>query len=305
MKLSIIIPVYGVEETLGRCMESIVGQTLTDMEIILVDDGSPDRCPQMCDEWAQRDSRIRVIHRQNGGLSVARNTGLDVACGEYLTFVDSDDFIGMDTYLPLIEHLTAHPDIDIVEYPCYWHYGAKNQQVLNFKDRTYTDSMSYWLEGHAYEHTYAWNKIFRSSVFEGIRFPVGQVFEDVPTLALLLQKEPCVATTSKGLYYYCQNQQGITATAKGSELQQLLNHHIHIMESCRITDKRYYMHIVNIQIDVCELTGEKPVLPTRRTALFTRRISFSQRLKSFLILIIGINNLCKLNIFIHQQLKHR
>ena len=114
MKLSIIIPVYRVEATLNRCVESVTNQSFDDFEVILVDDGSPDRCPQMCDEWAQKDPRITVIHQTNAGLSAARNAGIDRAQGDYLTFVDSDDFIGTETLSEVVEQLG---DNDILEYP--------------------------------------------------------------------------------------------------------------------------------------------------------------------------------------------
>ncbi|MCH5320896.1 MAG: glycosyltransferase, partial [Eubacterium sp.] len=92
-KVSIIVPVYNVEKYLNRCVESIVKQTYTNLEIILVDDGSPDNCPAMCDAWAERDSRIKVIHKENGGVSSARNIGIDNADGDYISFVDSDDYV--------------------------------------------------------------------------------------------------------------------------------------------------------------------------------------------------------------------
>ena len=95
MRLSVIIPVYCVENTLDQCVESVIAQSIADMEIILVDDGSPDHCPELCDEWAKKDSRIRVIHKEHGGLSDARNAGIDAATGEWLSFVDSDDELGV------------------------------------------------------------------------------------------------------------------------------------------------------------------------------------------------------------------
>ena len=98
VKISIIVPVYKVEKYLDKCVNSIVGQTYKNLEIILVDDGSPDNCPAMCDEWAQKDSRIKVIHKKNGGLSSARNAGLDACTGDYIGFVDSDDWIEPDMY---------------------------------------------------------------------------------------------------------------------------------------------------------------------------------------------------------------
>ena len=97
-KISIIVPIYNVEKYLDRCMQSLLNQTLTDIEIIMVDDGSPDRCPQMCDEYAKKDSRIKVIHKSNAGLGYARNSGLEIATGEYVAFVDSDDYVYTQIY---------------------------------------------------------------------------------------------------------------------------------------------------------------------------------------------------------------
>ena len=102
-KVSIIVPVYNVEKYLDRCMESLLNQTLKDIEIILVDDGSPDNCPQMCDDYAKKDSRVKVVHKANAGLGYARNSGLDVATGEYVAFVDSDDYVELDMYEQMYE----------------------------------------------------------------------------------------------------------------------------------------------------------------------------------------------------------
>lgn len=94
--ISVIVPIYNVESYLNRCVESIVNQTYQNLEIILVDDGSPDNCPQICDDWARKDSRIKVIHKENGGLSDARNAGMNIATGEYISFIDSDDYVALD-----------------------------------------------------------------------------------------------------------------------------------------------------------------------------------------------------------------
>ena len=300
MKLSVIVPVYRVETTLDRCVESIIDQNFSDLEVILVDDGSPDHCPQMCDEWACKDHRISVIHQNNGGLSDARNAGISQAKGEFITFVDSDDYLQCDTYRQVMP-LTA--DNDIVEFPVYRFYGSSRQSMLTFDNRVYTDMASYWLQMNGYEHTYAWNKIYRRSLFDDVRYPKGKVFEDVFTLPLLLQKARSIATTDKGLYYYCMNNQGITATAKGPELECLLEAHLMAMQ--RWCDDCYYLHILNIQMDVFELTGKNPMLPVRSISLRTPRLNIIQRLKAMMLSLLGIKGICRLNKTIHRWIGHR
>lgn len=112
-KVSIIVPVYNVEKYLNRCMESLLNQTLKDIEIVLVDDGSPDNCPQMCDEYAKRDNRVKVVHKENAGLGYARNSGLEIATGEYVAFVDSDDYVEPDMYERLYE-ASQHYNVQMV-----------------------------------------------------------------------------------------------------------------------------------------------------------------------------------------------
>ena len=114
-KVSVIIPVYKVEEYLADCVKSVLNQTFQDYEVILVDDGSPDSCPQLCDEWAEKDSRISVIHQENGGLSAARNTGVKAANGVYLFFLDSDDELTPDALEVMFNHVEAHPKVDLVQ----------------------------------------------------------------------------------------------------------------------------------------------------------------------------------------------
>lgn len=293
MKLSIVIPVYRVEATLNRCVESVVGQDFDDFEVLLVDDGSPDRCPQLCDEWALRDGRIRVIHKQNGGLSDARNAGIEQAKGDYLTFIDSDDYIGKGTLRAVMSRMG---DNDLLEYPIWQHYGAKTQHRLTFEDRAYDSVDDYWLKGQAYLHTYAANKIYRRWLFRQVRFPVGRVFEDAYTLPQLLRLSPKVATTNAGCYYYCDNSQGITATASGRQLSMLLDAHL---TSQMPIDDLYYLHLLNIQMDVCELTGDAPRLQARHVSP-AGTDNLKLKLKAITLNLIGINGICKINKLIHQ-----
>ncbi|WP_289192349.1 glycosyltransferase family 2 protein, partial [Xylanibacter rodentium] len=132
--LTIIIPVYRVSNTMDRCIESIVSQKYDNMRIILVDDGSPDDCPEKCDRWAAKDNKITVIHKLNGGLSDARNAGLDIAGGDYITFVDSDDYIHPDTYYDVMHLISQHPEYDILEFPVYKFFGTSGQQLLTFSN---------------------------------------------------------------------------------------------------------------------------------------------------------------------------
>lgn len=288
MTLSIIIPVYKVEQTLSRCVESVLRQEGVAMQVILVDDGSPDRCPQLCDEWAKKDSRITVIHKENGGLSGARNAGLSVAMGELITFVDSDDFLAPDTYNRVGEELTD--DVDIIEFPVVRHYGSPRQSLLTFEPHVYSDKHDYWLQGKAYAHAYAWNKIFRKTLFDEVRFPKGVVFEDVHTLPLLLSRARRVKTTDKGCYYYYENPSGITATASGEELRQLLMAHLRHWDVT--ADDAYYLHVLNIQIDVCRLLGVKPQMPCKKVANYNN-LDRRLRLKACLVNVLGLKRLCR------------
>lgn len=288
-KLSVIIPVYKVEATLDRCVESVVAQDCPDMEVILVDDGSPDACPQLCDQWARKDERIKVVHKANGGLSDARNAGIAIATGEFVTFVDSDDFLARDTYNIVLAEWTD--DVDIIEFPIHRFYGSPRQSLLTFEPHVYSDKHDYWLRGKAYTHAYAWNKIFRRKLFDCVRFPKGVVFEDAHTLPLLLDKARGIRTTDKGLYYYCDNADGITATASGADLESLLRAHLNHWDVT--ADDAYYLHVLNIQIDICRLMGVKPLMPKKRVRDY-KNLDRRQRLKARLVNALGVNTLCRI-----------
>lgn len=195
MKLSIIIPVYQVENTIKKCVDSILCQNYKDMEIILVDDGSIDKSVEICDTYAAIDYRVRVIHKPNGGLSDARNAGLGIATGDYITFVDSDDYVNEGTFNKLMNITFKHPEYDIIEYSVIFR-GGKTEKKMIFPEKVFDNSTDYWNKGEAYEHSYAWNKIYKRDLFDDVRYPKGKVFEDIWTLPLLTSKARYIAMTS-------------------------------------------------------------------------------------------------------------
>lgn len=203
--LSIIVPVYDVERYLPKCMDSILAQTFTDFELILVDDGSPDNCPALCDAAAAKDARIRVIHQKNGGLSAARNAGLDAARGAWIGFVDSDDYIAPEMYEAMYRAVqSTGADLALCDYAEVDEAGAPCQSMhirLEKKDFTGRDLLK-----NATDSTIqpAWNKLYRRDVFAQLRYPEGKLNEDlflIPEICLNTQKAVVVP---KALYYYVQ-----------------------------------------------------------------------------------------------------
>lgn len=260
--LSVIIPVYKTENTLDKCIESVLQQGVEDMELILVDDGSPDGSPALCDAWSARNDMVRVMHKSNGGLSDARNAGIDLARGKYITFVDSDDFVEQGTYMPLMEWLKANAWCDMLEFPIT-HIGTDRRATPRFVDRTYSSARHYWYVTEAWEHTYACNKIYRKSMFDDVRFPVGCVFEDVYTLPLLLCRNPQVATSSLGAYCYAWNEDGISALASANVAHTKQHLEALIMAAKRMkmtlwnsNAYKIYLSMLYRQIDIYRMSGE-------------------------------------------------
>lgn len=304
-KLSVILPIYRASDTIERCFSSISAQQYQPLEIILVDDGSPDDCPERCDNWAEMLPSVRVVHKSNGGLSDARNAGLEVATGDYVTFIDADDELTTETYCEVMKVINKHPEIDLIEYPVVVNYGCNDAHLLSFTPQLFHSPNDYWVATQAYRHAYAWNKIYRRELFSEVNFPKGLLFEDIHTLPHLLQKTHVVAVTDRGCYRYWKNTQGITATAGGKELLMLLQGHMNIINNKWFTvDDLYYLHVLNIQIDVCRLLNTRPQLPPRH---LTPRPSYGLKffLKSILLNLIGISNLCKTINYLHHLRRSR
>lgn len=203
--ISIIIPVYKVEQYLRKCVESILTQTYTNLEIFLVDDGSPDNCGEICDEYATCDNRIKVIHKKNGGLSDARNVAIDVAIGEWIIFVDSDDFVS-DDYVETLYRL-------VNKYKCKvgvaWMRTFYEGNKIDTSQPKYFEKVFDRLDGIKkmfYQElfdTAAWCKIYHRSLFSsGIRYPFGLIYEDLPTTYLLFLQADRIAFCNHRIYNY-------------------------------------------------------------------------------------------------------
>lgn len=305
MKLSIVVPVYGVEETLSRCVDSILGQSYDNYELILVDDGSPDGSGALCDRYAALDPRVKVVHQPNGGLSVARNKGVSLSTGDYLTFIDSDDFISENTLSVLMSRLEAHPDYDMLEYPIYWHHGSPEATLLKFGAHSYTNMCDYWLSCKAYTHTYACNKVFARRLFEGVRFVEGRKFEDAHTLPLLLERAQLVCTTEDGLYYYTCNPHGITMNPGADGLRDLLEAHVAQLQHLGLSDQltEYFTHVLNIQLDAFSASADTLLLPTPPLPLgsiLTLGVSWKSKVKLIMLKLLGMKNLCKSHRLLHR-----
>ncbi len=201
--ISIIIPVYKVEEYLEKCIESVLKQTYTNLQIILVDDGSPDNCGKICDEYAKKDPRIEVIHKVNGGLSDARNVGIAKAKGKYIGFVDSDDYIKEDMYEILI-NLIKEYDADVSICNLYDVIDGK-EYIRNNENGIQEYSRLEILKEVLLDkniQSYAWNKLYKKELFDEIKYPIGKKYEDIGTTFYVFEKCNKIVVTSKPEYYY-------------------------------------------------------------------------------------------------------
>ena len=203
--ISVIVPCYKVEKYLSKCVDSILRQSYQNLEIWLVDDGSPDKCGKICDDYAKRDNRVRVIHKINGGLSDARNVAIDQASGEWITFVDSDDFIA-DDYVETLYGLAEKYgcEVSVALFSTFYEGGKPN--VSNLVEEEEKMEPVKAVEQMFYQKkidTSAWAKLYHRRLFEdGIRYPKGLLYEDLATTYLLMLKSNGVAFVNKVIYYY-------------------------------------------------------------------------------------------------------
>lgn len=222
--VSVIVPIYNVEKYLKNCVDSILSQTYSNIELILVDDGSPDNSPVICDNYKNRDNRVKVIHKKNGGLSSARNAGLEICTGNYIMFVDSDDWIEKDLIERMIAIITNNP-VELVTCGKYLDNGTNKKSITSKKsgilsvEEAIKDSIFDEKVGIA-----AWGKLYCRKIFDHIRFPEGEIHEDVAVIYHIFSECSRIYVLNYPGYYYRYNDGGISKQSYSKKYDIVLKH---------------------------------------------------------------------------------
>lgn len=285
--ISVIVPVYKVEQYLNDCINSLVNQSYKNLEIILVDDGSPDNCPIMCDNWAKKDRRIKVIHKKNGGLSSARNAGLDVAKGNYYAFVDSDDWISPNMYEDMLNIFREH-DVDIVagKIDCYNEETGKIKPFMEFPG-CYIISNDIIIEKEKYQQltlskkleSASWNKLYKSSVFIDLRFKENRYYEDYLYIYFVSQRMKSLYYVAKPYYNYriransiCTSQNHLEDIERNfKEIKEdLVTKNSNLIAYVKMAEVTYYLNMCKQNIDNKILFDKYRKVLKRGKAVFFR-----------------------------------
>lgn len=207
--ITVVVPIYKVEQYLNRCVDSIINQTYKNLDIILVDDGSPDNCGKICDTYANDDKRVRVIHKENGGLSDARNCAIELAKGDYITFIDSDDYVSNNYVEYLYDLIKKHnSDISCCSFLPFYEVINEQQDKESFEILSSEEA----LEKLYYQKqltTSAWGKLYKKKFFNEIRFPKGEICEDLDTIYRVFALSNKIVISNQKLYYYLQRPDSI------------------------------------------------------------------------------------------------
>lgn len=309
--ISIIVPVYNTAAYLPDCLDSLLQQTYKDLEIILIDDGSTDHSLSICLDYARRDPRVVVLDKQNGGQASARNMGLDLAKGDYIAFIDSDDTVSTDLFEKNITFFTADTALEVVQFPIYRNYGVDTA----FKDIpatgyfTGTSSLfSGWLE----EDRISWivcNKLFRKSVFSQLRFKEGMVYEDNDMVAEVLAIVQKLYISDQGMYYYHVRSNSTTTSSHSLKKEQdtqkvSLNIYKKLMQLPDLTQSRVMIQsrILNVAISLqrnfkqsaADYLPEGFRAQIDLGAMRRAKLSGKEKIKLFLFRLLGLQAFSKI-----------
>lgn len=300
--ISVIVPIYNVEQYLEQCIQSICIQSYKNLEIILVDDGSPDRCSEICDEWAQKDSRIHVIHKQNGGLSDARNVGIEYAKGKYIAFVDSDDWIEEDLFQKMWNELqcnnaqiAACKIVKVFEKSCEEQKIHSKQKIFSSKEALQT-----LLIGQDF-CAVVWNKLYCRDIIGDIRFPVGRLHEDEFFTYRVMANASKLVLVSEGKYYYRQRGGSIMDkwSVKHLDVLDAFNERMHFLKEyypdLYVIDKfNFYLacacngrELVSREQDDQTIQGRNKILKYSKLIRFSINDFFELGLKKSIFIVRG------------------
>ena len=307
-KISIIVPIYNVEKYLEQCIESIINQDYKNLEIILVDDGSPDRCANIIDEYAKKDNRIKAFHKENGGLSDARNYGLDRATGEYICFVDSDDFVEKDFISSMYNNIKKY-NVDIAACNSYDYYNKNKIKVSNYMnvEKLYNkDEANKYLYIIGYYNVGVWNKMYIRRLWNKLRFPVGKKSEDIYVMYEIINNSNGLYYSAVPKYYYRQREGSITNSNNiNYDVIQASKKALQFYKENDIEEVMPYamQYLVFAYIGIynailCRKKDKKKMKEIRREVLALKKeiiydeISKSRKIQLFLFLhLIGIYNI--------------
>lgn len=235
--ISVIVPIYKVEPYLETCIISLVNQTYKELEIILVDDGSPDKCGEICDKWAKIDSRISVIHKHNGGLSDARNSGIEIARGKYIAFVDSDDWIDLNYYEILHNQLLKSHASIAASGVVFSYKDHEDKQMYNQKAGIYTSEEALkTIQNNEGFLAVAWNKLYLKELFKEIRYPYGIIHEDEFVTYRVISNASKLVLCPDALYHYRQRDGSIMTEGNCEKEKYVLDAYL---ERIDLFKKRY------------------------------------------------------------------
>jgi glycosyltransferase involved in cell wall biosynthesis len=306
VRLSIIVPVYNTEKYINKCIDSILNQTFEDFEIILVDDGSPDKCGEICDQYAKQDMRVKVIHKKNGGLADARNAGIEIAKGDFIGFVDSDDYIKKDMYSEMLAAIGEYK-VKIVTCGRFdVSNGVTTEAFVINKPIKMTAE-------EAIGNILTWNgldssccdKIFEKSLFQEIRFPLGRVNEDIFIMYRLIDKAKTIVHIGSPKYYYVHRENSITTNSFSVKkldfpivtseiLNYMKNNYPNLVEEAMFFYFSSHIYILNILINEekekqYEVEFNKSYLEIRKNSLkFLKNKYINKKNKiKILLMIVG------------------
>lgn len=297
--ISVIVPVYKVENYIKQCVESIINQTYKNLEIILVDDGSPDKCGEICDGYAAEDSRVKVVHKENAGVSEARNSGLDIASGEYISFVDGDDRVEKGFIEYLYKLMKEHnADVSI----CSFKFIKDENKIINHPSDDGSvivmdnEQLLYQaLKAELFSNSPCLN-LFKKSLFDDLRFPAGKIYEDIPTILKAYSKCGKAVFGNRCLYTYIYREGSITKRDFEPEMLTSISFaedsfkwitdkypSLSKIAECRMFDQYFEMlRVIKNKDEKIYREMYDGLKKVRRTAVFYRDSGFYRRCKAIL-----------------------